>query len=92
MKKILVCTNFRANPNNPSCAARNSKEILAELAQALKQKNIPIDATESPCMGFCNIGPNIHFVPGGLFLHGDAVKDLGKIVKETKRFLKEKNE
>ena len=90
MKKLLVCTNFRANPNNPSCAARNSKEILAELAQTLTLKNLPIEVEASPCMGFCNIGPNIHFVPSGLFLHGDTAKDLNEVIKKTKQFLKKK--
>lgn len=88
MKKILVCTNFRANPNNPSCAARDSQAILVELTLALKIKKMPIEAGPSPCMGFCNSGPNAHFVPSGPFLHGDTLKDLGKVIKEAKRFLK----
>lgn len=88
-KKILICTNFRANPNNPSCAARGSKDIMAALLQELKQKNLPIMVEESPCLGFCEIGPNLRLMPNGEFFHGVSDKKLSVIIKSTKRFLKE---
>ena len=88
-KKILICTNFRANPNNPSCAARSSKEIMVALLQELKQKNLPITVEESPCLGFCEIGPNLRLMPNGAFFHGVSDKKLSAIIKSTKRFLKE---
>jgi NADH:ubiquinone oxidoreductase subunit E len=91
MKKILVCTNFRANPNNPSCAARGSKEILEELTRELAQRNVSIKAEASPCMGFCNNGPNLRLTPSGPFFHDIATKDIGEIIKKTKAFLREKN-
>ena len=87
-KKILVCTNFRANPNNPSCAARGSKEVMAALLQELKQKNLPIIVEESPCLGFCEIGPNLRLMPNGEFFHGVSVTELTTIIKNTKKFLK----
>ena len=87
-KKILICTNFRANPNNPSCAARGSKQVLAALTHALVEKNIPITIEESPCLGFCEIGPNLRLLPGGEFFHGVSDKDLSAIIKSTKKFLK----
>ena len=87
-KKILVCTNFRANPNNPSCAARGSKQVMAALVQELKQKNLPIMVEESPCLGFCEIGPNLRLTPNGEFFHGVSVTELTTIIKNTKKFLK----
>ena len=87
-KKILICTNFRANPNNPSCAARGSKEVMATLLQELKQKNLPITVEESPCLGFCEIGPNLRLMPNGEFFHGVSDKELSAIIKSTKKFLK----
>lgn len=87
-KKILVCTNFRANPNNPSCAARGSKQVMAALVQELKQKNLPIMVEESPCLGFCEIGPNLRLMPNGEFFHGVSVTELTTIIKNTKKFLK----
>ena len=87
-KKILVCTNFRANPNNPSCAARGSKEVMVALVQELEQKNLSIIVVESPCLGFCEIGPNLRLMPSGEFYHGVSDKKLSAIIKSTKRFLK----
>ena len=84
-----MCTNFRANPNNPSCAARGSKDIMAALLQELEQKNLPITVEESPCLGFCEFGPNLRLMPNGEFFHGVSDKELSAIIKSTKRFLKE---
>jgi len=91
MKKILVCTNFRANPNNPSCAARGSKEILEELTRELAQRNVSIKAEASPCMGFCNVGPNVHLTPSGPFFHATSTKNLSEVIKKTKALLQEKH-
>ena len=84
-----MCTNFRANPNNPSCAARGSKAVMAALLQELKQKNLPITVEESPCLGFCEVGPNLRLMPNGAFFHSVSDKKLSAIIKSTKRFLKE---
>lgn len=86
-KKIIVCTNFRANPNNPSCAARGSKAVIATLKQELK--SMPITVEESPCLGFCDIGPNLRLMPNGAFFHGVSVAELSAIIKSTKQFLKQ---
>ena len=87
-KKILICTNFRANPNNPSCAARGSKEVMTALSLELKEKNLPITVEESTCLGFCEIGPNLRLMPNGEFFHGVSDKELSAIIKSTKKFLK----
>ena len=47
MKKLLVCTNYRANPNNPSCAARDSETLLAALTQQFQQNNLLIEIEKS---------------------------------------------
>jgi NADH:ubiquinone oxidoreductase subunit E len=88
MKKILVCTNYRANPNNSSCAARGSEVILTMLQQTLRQDNMPIGAEPSPCMGFCEKGPNAHLTPGGPFLHEITMQNWNKVIEEAKNFLK----
>ena len=88
-KKILVCTNFRANPNNPSCAARGSKDVMVALTLELAKKNMPIILEESPCLGFCNIGPNLRLMPSGEFFHGVSDKKLSAIIKSIKKFLKQ---
>jgi NADH:ubiquinone oxidoreductase subunit E len=88
-KKILICTNFRANPNNPSCAARGSKEVMAALRLELEHKKMPVTVEESPCLGYCDIGPNLRLMPNGEFFHGVSDKELSAIIKSTKQFLKQ---
>lgn len=88
-KKILVCTNYRAYPNNPSCAARGSKEVALELTRQLQNNSVNIKIEESPCMGFCDVGPNMHLIPGGEFFHEVSDKKLGEIIEITKLFLKD---
>jgi (2Fe-2S) ferredoxin len=85
-KQLLVCTNFRANPNNPSCAARDSKLVLGTLQVELANKNIAIELVESPCMGYCNVGPNVRLAPNGAFFHGVSATKLAKLIKATKKF------
>jgi NADH:ubiquinone oxidoreductase subunit E len=87
-KKLLVCTNYRANPNNPSCAARGSKEIASELLQQLQQKNVKIEIEEIQCMGYCKVGPNVRLIPNGAYFHEVSISKFAEIIKATKVFLK----
>ncbi len=85
-KKIFVCTNFRANPNNPSCAARDSELVLDTLKLELAKKNILIETKASPCMGYCNIGPNARLAPNGDFFHGVSINNLESLIAAAKKF------
>ena len=86
MKKILVCTNFRANPNHPSCAARGSKQLLSDLTLKIHQNSLPISIEESPCLGFCQIGPNVRLVPNGPFFHAVSTEKLDDLIEAAKKF------
>jgi len=86
MKKLLVCTNYRANPNNPSCAARDSALILSALSQQCQQNNLPIEVEESLCLGFCQVGPNARLVPNGPFFHDVSLDQLSTIIIAAKNF------
>jgi NADH:ubiquinone oxidoreductase subunit E len=85
-KQLLVCTNFRANPNNPSCAARDSQLVLDKLKAEFTKNNIAIEAVESPCMGYCNEGPNARLAPNGAFFHEVSETKLAKLIKAAKKF------
>jgi NADH:ubiquinone oxidoreductase subunit E len=85
-KQLLVCTNFRANPNNPSCAARDSKLVLDKLQTELANNNIAIELVESRCMGYCSVGPNARLAPNGAFFHGMSATKLAKLIKAAKKF------
>lgn len=86
MKKVLVCTNYRANPNNPSCAARGSPKVLANLTQQIQQNAWPIDIEESPCLGFCQAGPNVRLAPNGPFFHAVSTEKMDEILQAVKKF------
>ena len=78
-KKILVCTNFRANPSQPSCGARGSNEVMAELTTAAEPFNISVEAI--PCMGLCEAGPNVRFIPNGQHFHAASLNDIEMLIK-----------
>ncbi|MES2502514.1 MAG: (2Fe-2S) ferredoxin domain-containing protein [Pseudomonadota bacterium] len=84
MKKLLVCTNYRGNPNTPSCAARGSKSLLSLFSQQCQENNLIIQIEESPCLGFCQIGPNVRLVPSGAFFHGVLADELSAIIGAAK--------
>ena len=86
MKKILVCTNFRANPNHPSCAARGSKQLLTELTIQIQQNSLAINIEESLCLGFCQVGPNVRLVPNGPFFHAVSTEKLDDLIEAAKKF------
>jgi (2Fe-2S) ferredoxin len=85
-RQLLVCTNFRANLNNPSCAGRDSQLVLEQLKTDLAKDNIAVEAVESPCMGYCNVGPNVRLAPNGAFFHEVSAKNLAKLMKAAKKF------
>jgi NADH:ubiquinone oxidoreductase subunit E len=87
-KKLLVCTNYRANPNNPSCAARGSKEILTALTQQLQREKVSIEVEEIQCMGYCKVGPNVRLIPNGEIFHEVSDNNLAQIIFAGKKFLK----
>jgi len=82
-KKVLVCTNFRGNPNTPSCGARGSEDVLT----ALSNEQLAITIEKSPCLGFCNIGPNVRLAPNGVCFHTVSPKNMTKLIKDIKSFI-----
>jgi (2Fe-2S) ferredoxin len=89
MKKLLVCTNYRSNPNNPSCGARGSQSILSALSQQFTQNGLPIQVEKSLCLGFCQVGPNARFAPNGPFFHEISQNELSAIIVAAKQFSKD---
>jgi NADH:ubiquinone oxidoreductase subunit E len=87
VKKIFVCTNHRANPSQPSCAARGSKQLLLQLCNTLKEQEINITLEEIQCLGHCTNGPNMRLSPNGQFFHAVKNDDLLSIANACKAFL-----
>jgi (2Fe-2S) ferredoxin len=84
-KKVLVCTNFRANPNHPSCGARDSDTLFKSLSEALQ--DMPILIESSPCMGLCHAGPNVRLVPSGKCFNEVSTQELTLVIEEIKSFI-----
>jgi NADH:ubiquinone oxidoreductase subunit E len=88
MKSILVCTNHRANPNQPSCGARGAEALKQQIADAVSASGLPLGVKEIQCLGECDVGPNMRLIPGGpMFQHVDAAK-IPVILNAAKSFLK----
>jgi predicted metal-binding protein len=89
MKSILVCTNHRGNPNQPSCGARGAISLKNKLSAEIDQSGIAMNVKEIQCLGECESGPNLRFLPGGpLFRHVDE-HDLKAVLKAAKTFAKD---
>ena len=88
MKSILVCTNHRANPNQPSCGARGAATLKQQLSDAVSASGLAIGVKEIQCLGECDVGPNMRFIPGGPSFHHVDAKEIPVILKAAKSFLK----
>lgn len=89
MKKIVVCVNYRANPDQPSCAARGSLELAQCLQAEIRNRNLDIPMEQLHCMGFCDQGPNIRLVPGGRFFHMLTLEDIPQVLIEIEQFCRD---
>ena len=69
MKTLLICTNLRANPSQPSCAARGSHALATELKLAIENEHLAITIEHTDCLGYCDIGINMRLSPNGSFIH-----------------------
>ena len=86
MKKVIVCVNARANPDQPSCAARGGVELADALEKILLQRCLPLILERFECLGRCNMGPNIKFSPGGKFLHHVRAGHIDQAVRAMEAF------
>lgn len=87
MKKIIVCVNARSNPNQPSCAMRGSRELLALLTAEIARRELPIQIEEFCCLGLCAHGPNIKLAPDGPTLNHLSVDALPELLREIEAFI-----
>jgi (2Fe-2S) ferredoxin len=88
MKSILVCTNKRINPNQPSCGAKGGQSLQEKLKYEVEKAGIEINIKEIQCLGECESGPNLRFVPSGPLYHHVDENHLKEILKAAKIFSK----
>lgn len=89
MKKLLICTNLRVNPNQPSCAARGSHALSRDLNQTIKDEHLVIDVEHTDCLGYCEVGINLRLTPNGDFIHNANNSEQSKtaILSTVKKFI-----
>ena len=80
--EILVCVNRRANPWQPSCAARGGEAIAEALEAAVAARSLPVTITRIHCLGRCDHGPNLRIAPAGPFHHHVRPEDLPGILED----------
>jgi (2Fe-2S) ferredoxin len=86
-KKVIICVNYRANPDQPSCAGRGSRDLARCLKDELAGSHLDIKIEHSDCLGYCEMGPNLKLVPQGRFFHHFKKQDIPAILKQIKQFL-----
>jgi NADH:ubiquinone oxidoreductase subunit E len=89
MKSILICTNHRANPNQPSCGARGAVALKQQLSDAVTASGVALGVKEIQCLGECDIGPNLRLIPGGQSFHHVDADSIPTVLKAAKSFLKD---
>ena len=86
MKKVIVCINHRANPAQPSCAARGSLSLADRLEQEITDRGWDIALERFACLGRCEDGPNLKLSPGGSFCSHITPGDLEDLLQEIEQF------
>lgn len=87
MKKVIICVNRRNNPAQPSCAARGSEALAAQLEQEITARRLPIRVERFLCLGCCTNGPNLKLVPGGKLLNHVEPSRFDALIEEIETFI-----
>lgn len=65
--EVLVCLNHRMGEYQRSCAASGSEDLLEALREAVAEDTLlsaSVHVIASPCLGRCNMGPNVKISDG----------------------------
>ncbi|NDC89944.1 MAG: (2Fe-2S) ferredoxin domain-containing protein [Bacteroidetes bacterium] len=65
--EVLVCVNERMGETQRSCATSGSEELLEALKEAVADDPLlctSVHVIASPCLGRCNMGPNVKVSDG----------------------------
>ena len=76
---LMMCVNHRRDLHRPSCAARGSLALLAQLTELAAEKGLQEHILRIHCLGHCQFGPAARLAPGGEFflnVTAEQVEDL----------------
>lgn len=86
---IVVCVNRRLTLAQPSCAARGGEDLMDQLKDAARRRNIPVSVESFECFGLCNQGPNLRFSPAGPFFSDLSVDSADWVLDRWEAWLPE---
>ncbi|NWF39106.1 (2Fe-2S) ferredoxin domain-containing protein [Mariprofundus sp. NF] len=87
LKQLVVCTNHRASPNQPSCSGSGGGEALAEkLETEIAARGWNIKVSRFPCLGYCEKGPVVKLSPGGGFICEIDPDNLDGVLQQIEAF------
>jgi NADH:ubiquinone oxidoreductase subunit E len=86
VKQVIVCTNLRTNPAQPSCAARGGVILADRLEQAIAARGWHVKLTRFCCLGHCETGPNLKLSPGGQFISDIKPDKLDQVLQQIEAF------
>jgi NADH:ubiquinone oxidoreductase subunit E len=81
MNTIMVCIKRRFS-GQPSCAARGSEALAAILETMIADAGADVRVHRFPCLGMCEVGPNMKVVGGDMYHHVDQAR-LPEILAEA---------
>jgi (2Fe-2S) ferredoxin len=84
-KTLIFCVNYRANPYQPSCAARGSQALVAACIAKINDLQLPIEVQTVHCFGACQDGPVLHQLPNNQFYYQVTVADLDAILQKAQQ-------
>jgi NADH:ubiquinone oxidoreductase subunit E len=88
-QKIIICVNYRSNPNQPSCALRGSEAIAQCLEREIAERGLPASVERFYCLGYCEKGPNLRLAPEGGFFHQFEIGDIPQLLAKVALAAKE---
>ena len=87
LKQVIVCTNHRANPSQPSCGGRGGGELLAKrMEEEITARGWDIGVKRFHCLGHCHEGPVLKLAPGGQFICEVVPEKLEEALQEIEAF------
>jgi len=87
LKQVIVCTNHRVSPGQPSCGGRGGGELLAKrVEEEIAARGWNIGVKRFLCLGRCHEGPVLKLAPGGQFICEVVPAKLEEALQEIEAF------
>lgn len=83
----MVCVNRRLAAGQRSCAGSGSLELIRRLEAMIAAEKLDVAVVRRECLGRCEEGPVMRFVPAGPFFTSIDEASLKHVFAELKSFV-----